>query len=121
MSKIVDCPGFEKFGADIKAARKTRGLSRSAAAEMVHIDPRYLASIENEGAIPSLPVIIQLTRICGLSVEQYFNPEIMRGESEQLQRVTHKLRLCPEQYLPIIEGAIDAAIKLNKDDPSSKA
>ena len=63
---------------------------------------------------PSLPVIIQLIKICGLPVERYFNPEIMREESAQRQRVSHKLKLCPEQYLPIIEGAIDGALKMEQ-------
>ena len=61
-----------------------------------------------------LPVIIQLIKACGLPVERYFNPEIMREESEQRQRVSHKLKLCPEEYLPIIEGAIDSAIQIEK-------
>ena len=34
----------------------------------------------NEGTIPSLPVIIQLVKICGLPMERYFNPEVMREE-----------------------------------------
>ena len=72
------------------------------------------ANIENQGAIPSLPVMIQLIKVCGLPVERYFNPEIMREESEQRQRVSHKLKLCPEEYLPIIEGAIDSAIQIEK-------
>ena len=83
-------------------------------AEKVNIDWRYLANIENDGTIPSLPVIIQLIRNCGLPVERYFNPEIMREESEQRQRVSHKLKLCPEEYLTIIEGAIDGAIQIEK-------
>ena len=61
-----------------------------------------------------MPVIIQLIRNCGLPVERYFNPEIMREESEQRQRVSHKLKLCPEEYLTIIEGAIDGAIQIEK-------
>ena len=83
-------------------------------AEMVGIEWRYLANIENQGAIPSLPVMIQLIKVCGLPVERYFNPEIMREESEQRQRVSHKLKLCPEEYLPIIEGAIDGALKMEQ-------
>ena len=114
MANIEDCPGFETFGADVKAARKAKHLSRKAMAEKVNIDWRYLANIENDGTIPSLPVIIQLIRNCGLPVERYFNPEIMREESEQRQRVSHKLKLCPEEYLPIIEGAIDGAIKIEQ-------
>ena len=114
MAKVKDCPGFGTFGADVKEARKAKNLARKDLAEKVNIDTRYLANIENEGAIPSLPVIIQLIKACGLPVERYFNPEIMREESEQRQRVSHKLKLCPEEYLPIIEGAIDGALKMEQ-------
>ena len=114
MANIKDCPGFETFGADVKAARSAKHLSRKTLAEIVNIDSRYLANIENEGTIPSLPVIIQLIKVCGLPVEQYFNPEVMREESAQRQRVSHKLKLCPEEYLTIIEGAIDGAIQIEK-------
>ena len=113
MANIEDCPGFETFGADVKAARKAKRLSRKTMAEIVNVDARYLANIENDGTIPSLPVVIQLIKECGLPVERYFNPEIMREESAQRQRISHKLKLCPEQYLPIIEGAIDGAIQIN--------
>lgn len=112
MANINDCPGFETFGADVKAARSARHLSRKTLAEIVNIDSRYLANIENEGTIPSLPVIIQLIKECGLPVERYFNPEVMREESAQRQRISHKLKLCPEQYLTIIEGALDGALKI---------
>ena len=113
MANIEDCPGFETFGADVKAARKAKRLSRKTMAEIINVDARYLANIENDGTIPSLPVVIQLIKECGLPVERYFNPEIMREESAQRQRISHKLKLCPERYLPIIEGAIDGAIQIN--------
>ena len=112
MANIEDCPGFETFGEDIKAARIAKHLSRRTLAEIVSFDSRYLANIENEGTIPSLPVIIQLIKECGLPVERYFNPEVMREESAQRQRISHKLKLCPEQYLTIIEGALDGALKI---------
>ena len=105
MANIEDCPGFETFGADVKAARKAKRLSRKTMAEIINVDARYLANIENDGTIPSLPVVIQLIKECGLPVERYFNPEIMREESAQRQRISHKLKLCPEQYLPIICGS----------------
>ena len=114
MANIEDCPGFETFGADVKAARSAKHLSRKTLAEIVNIDSRYLANIENEGTIPSLPVIIQLIKVCGLPVERYFNPEVMREESAQRQRISHKLKLCPEQYLTVIEGALDGALQTEK-------
>ena len=111
MANIKDCPGFETFGADVKAARSAKHLSRKTLAEIINIDSRYLANIENDATIPSLPVIIQLIKVCGLPVERYFNPEVMREESAQRQRISHKLKLCPEQYLTVIEGALDGALK----------
>jgi hypothetical protein len=36
------------------------------------------------------------------------------GKSEELERAILKLRLCPEKYLPIVEGTIDAALKLKE-------
>ena len=68
MAKIEDCPGFETFGSDVKAAREALNISRRALAE----------------------------------------------NTEQRERVNHKLQLCPEKYLPIIEATIDGAIKLDE-------
>ena len=87
---------------------------------MVGIEWRYLANIENEGTIPSLPVIIQLIKVCGLPVERNFNPEIMREESAQRQRISHKLKLCPEQYLTVIEGALDGALKTKESSDKTE-
>ena len=120
MAKVEDCPGFETFGADVKAARKAKHLTRKVLAEIVGIEWRYLANIENKGTIPSLPVVIQLIKVCGLPVEQYFNPEVIRGDSEQQQRVSHKLKLCPEEFLPIIEGAIDGAIQIQQKNDETE-
>ena len=91
-------------------------MSRRELAERVGIDPRYLANIELCGTIPSVPVVMQLIRICKLPAERYFNPELLREDSEQRQRTNHKLQLCPEKYLPIVEGVIDGAIKLKDAD-----
>lgn len=44
-------------------------------------------------------------------MERYFNPEVMREESAQRQRFSHKLKLCPEQYSTVIESALDGALK----------
>ena len=47
-------------------------------------------------------------------MERYFNPAVIQNESELRQRVSHKLKLCPEEYLTIVEGAIDGAISLGE-------
>ena len=116
MPNVKDCPGFESFGADVQQAREAVGMSRRELAERVGIDPRYLANIELCGTIPSVPVVMQLIRLCKLPAERYFSPGLIREDSEQRQRTSHKLQLCPEKYLPIVEGVIDGAIKLNEID-----
>jgi transcriptional regulator with XRE-family HTH domain len=108
MSKVKDCPGFETFGADVKEARNARHLARRILAEMVGIESRYLANIENEGTIPSLPVIIQLVRICGLPMERYFNADAMPNRTRNIQMkfwitedekrlIDEKMKLLPTQ------------------------
>ena len=111
MAKLKDCLSFAALGEDIKQARKALGLTRKELAEKVDIDARYLANIENVGDIPSVPVLYELARICKLSLERYFSPGIMNDGNEQRQRVNHKLKLCSDKYLSIIEGTIDGAIK----------
>ena len=73
MAKIKDCPGFETFGVDVRAAREALGLTIKALAEQINVDPRYLSEIELKPTIPSIPVILQLVRICRLPMERYFN------------------------------------------------
>ena len=45
MAKVGDCPGFETFGEDVRAAREALGLTIKALAEQINIDPRYLSEI----------------------------------------------------------------------------
>ena len=114
MANIKDCPGFETFGEDVRAGREAQGLVRKTLAELVNISSRYLANIELGITIPSIPVTLQLIQICRLPAERYFNPGLIRGDSEQRQRTNHKLQLCPEKYLPIVEATIDGAIKMEE-------
>ena len=63
---------------------------------------------------PVIPVMLRLVRICRLPIERYFSPDLIGEDSAQRQRVSHKLQLCPEKYLPIVEATIDGAIKLDE-------
>ena len=98
MANIQDCPGFEPFGEDVKAARKKRRLSRQTAAEMAGISTVYL-------------IIIQLIQILNLPAAKYFNQLAAGEENDQRQRISRKVMMCPEEHLPVIEGALDGAIE----------
>ena len=114
MAEVKDCPGFETFGVDVRAGREAQGMTRRVLAEEVGVSNRYLANIELGLIIPSVPVILQLIRICHLPVERYFNPDLIQENSEVRRRVRHKTQLCPEKYLPIVEATLDGAINLEK-------
>lgn len=115
MSKERNRAPFISFGTDTKKARQALGYTQKAFAEAIGIDPRYLANIENSGALPSLPIFYEIVSLCKLPVERYFYPEVAEGrKSAERERTTLKLTVCPENYLPIIEGTIDAAIKLDE-------
>ena len=115
MQENKNCTAFNSFGNDLKEARKAMKLSRKEFVEMVDIDPRYLANIENSGFIPSLALFHSLATACNLPVEKYFYPTEEK-ESERLSRVKLKLALCPEKYLPFVESALDNAIQLDKEE-----
>lgn len=116
MRKARKCPSLAPLGEDIKAARDAMKLSRKDLAEMVGIDPRYLANIENSGSLPSLPIFYELVKICKLPLERYFFDIPETQDSEQRQRINHKLGLCDESFLPIIEGTIDGTLKVQNEE-----
>ena len=113
MLKDNDHAPFVSFGADMKKARLALGYTQKAFAEEIGIDPRYLANIENSGALPSLSVFYEIVSRCKLPIERYFYPAAAEvRESQDMERAVLKLRTCPKKFLPIIEGALDAAMKL---------
>ena len=119
MPKERNLVPFSNFGTDLKKARKALGYTQKAFAEEIGIDPRYLANIENSGSLPSLAIFYELVHLCKLPVERYFYPETAQNQDNQSQereRTALKLHICPEKYLPIIEGALDAALKLGEDE-----
>ena len=105
---------FDSFGADMKQARVALGYTQKSLAEIIGIDHRYLTSIENEKALPSLPVFYEIIRVCQLPVIRDFHPEAEARPSAARERITLKLTLTPEKYLPVVEGTIDAVNKLDE-------
>lgn len=106
---------FSNLGIDLKEARKAMGMTRKQLAELVNIVPRYLANIENNGVLPSLPIFYELIRICRLPVERYFRDCIQECSAER-ERISTKLIQCPEKYLPIIESTIDGIFRMKETE-----
>ena len=101
MAKIEDCPGFETFGADVKAARETLNISRRALAEQVSIDPRYLANIENKGQHPSLQIFFELVTRYHISVDQLLFEDATESKSTARRQLD-----------PLLDGMTEAELKI---------
>jgi transcriptional regulator with XRE-family HTH domain len=108
---------FTNFGADVKEARNALGYTQKAFAEEIGIGLRYLANIENSGALPSLPIFYELIKRCSIPVERYFHPEALQKiESKERAKTVLKLNLCPEKYLPIVESTLDAVLEIDREE-----
>jgi transcriptional regulator with XRE-family HTH domain len=103
---------LDNLGSILKAARKSRKLTREKVAESVGISVRYLSAIENEHKIPSLDLLYRLVRALGMSADTIFYPEI-ESESDELVQFKRMLYLCDQTGLKII-GATLTAILGNK-------
>ena len=101
MAKVEDCPGFETFGADVKAARKAKHLTRKTLAEMVGIEWRYLANIENKGQHPSLQIFFELVTRYHISVDQ-----LLFGDATESKSTARR------QLDPLLDGMTEAELKI---------
>lgn len=101
---------FYNFGKDLRKAREKKGLTRAALAEIVNIVPRYINNIENYGSLPSISVFYRLIKACDMPVEQYFYPERTAEPERKERNIMEKMRFCPEEYVPVIEAIVEAAV-----------
>ena len=100
MANIEDCPGFETFGADVKAARKAKHLTRKVLAEIVGIEWRYLANIENKGQHPSLQIFFELVTRYHISVDQ-----LLFGDATESKSTARR------QLDPLLDEMTEAELK----------
>ncbi len=100
----------DTLGHIVKAARKNNDLTREQLAEKLGITPRYLMSIENENKKPSFDLLYRLIRVLDISSDSIFYPEKQYADpiTEQL---VHKLRLCDERGLKIIQATLNTIIE----------
>lgn len=108
----------DNLGSILKAARKSRKLTREKVAESVGISPRYLSSLENEHKKPSYNLLYRLVRALGMSADTIFYPEI-ENKSDEIAQLTRMLSLCNQQDLKIISATLTAILD-NKAKPKNE-
>ena len=104
---------FHDIGLAIKKAREREGLTQEQLASIVDRDTRTIMYHENDGQHPSLNVFYLLTTMFGISVDQFFYPEMGTDEAT-VKRINIMLQSLNEGELRMVEGII-RTIKENRE------
>ena len=116
MKREVKKYDFKAFGQAIKAARKAKGISRNQLADQMHIDPRYIASIENSGQHPSLQIFYELVTLLDVSVDQFFFPNKETDKSTQRRQLESLLDDMSDKGLRIVTATAKEIKQVEKED-----
>ncbi len=95
-----------QMGEIIKNARLEKGYSREEIADRVGVSARHITSIENEGGMPSVDVLIKLVRSLGVSADIIFYPE--REDDEPLYvQISRLISQCSQRDLLALRAQAD--------------
>ena len=114
MKREVEKYDFKAFGQAVKAARKSKGISRNQLADQMHIAPRYIASIENSGQHPSLQIFYELVTRYHISVDQFFFPNETADKTTRRRQLDTLLDDLSEGGLHIVTETAKAVIDTEK-------
>lgn len=102
--KRLDC---HALGQEIKRRRKAKGWTQEHLAQLVDLTPRSIMYIENRGQHTSLNAFYKLVTLFDISVDEFFYPDKLSGESERRKHIDRMLNGMDEKELIIIEGAAE--------------
>lgn len=110
-----------EIGTRIRDIRKKQGKTQAYYADLLFISPSYLALIEAGKRFPSMEVLIQIAKLCNVSMDYLiFGEEPDKEEQDYTQMMFRRLRNTYPAYK--IEKALRLAeyyLLLDGDSPSS--
>ena len=74
---------FHGIGLAIKKAREREGMTQEQLGYIVDRDPRTIMYHENDGQHPSLNAFYQMVTMFGISVDEYFYPDMGADEPQR--------------------------------------
>ena len=101
---------FHDIGLAIKRAREASGMTQEQLAYIVDRSPRTIMYNENDGQHPSLNAFYQMVTMFGISVDEYFYPD-MGADEVAKKRIGILLNSLSENELRLVEGIINAIIE----------
>lgn len=104
-----------KVGDKLQNARKSCGLTQEQVADKLDCSPRYLGQLETNNTNSSIPLILELCSLYGLSLDDLYSKYLKNvPKQEDLSKITGYFKLNPE-YRSIIENNIEFLNKLQND------
>lgn len=100
---------YGALGRIIKEARVAAGLTREEFAERIHKSPRYLASLENEGKLPSYNTLCTIIVALNIDPNKIFYPGLFKTDDEKA-RLVRMLDKCNTYELKIISATVNAIL-----------
>ena len=101
---------FHALGREIKRKREAKGWTQEYLAQLVDRTPRSIMYFENRGPHPSLNTFYQMVTMFGISVDEYFYPDMGADEAAK-KRINIQLNSLSESELRLVEGIINAIIE----------
>lgn len=102
---------FHALGREIKRKREEKGWTQEYLAQLVDRVPRSIMYIENRGQHPSLNTFYQLVTLLDISVDQFFFPDKLNGESTCRKQIDVMLNSMDEKELIVMESTAEGLRK----------
>ncbi len=107
---------FQALGREIKRQREAKGWTQEYLAQLVDRTPRSIMYIENRGQHPSLNTFYQLITLLDISVDQFFFPDKLNGESTSRKHIDVLLNSMDEKELTILEATAEGLKKARRTE-----
>ena len=101
---------FHALGREIKRKREAKGWTQEYLAQLVDRTPRSIMYMENRGQKPSLNVFFQLVTLLEISVDQFFFPDKLNGESTCRKQIDVMLNSMDEKELTVMYACMGSRI-----------
>ena len=111
---------FHALGREIKRKREAKGWTQEYLAQLVDRTPRSIMYMENRGQKPSLNVFYQLVTLLEISVDQFFFPDKLNGESTCRKQIDVMLNSMDEKELTVMKYTAEGLQKAREIEDAQR-
>lgn len=112
MKKAKKTFDFAPIGKAIKNARRSKGMTREQLCNIIDIDPRYLAHIENDGRCPSLGLFYRIVEYLDISVDYFFLQQNKNTEcTPEQQALIYDIMQLDNETVQMFQGILNTILE----------